>query len=47
MTRRQANVPALLLGDKVVQWVPIAWVHRIAALVFAGIGVAVLLGAGG
>jgi len=42
-----ANVPAVLLGDKVVQWVPIVWVHRIAALVFAAIGVAVLLGAGG
>ncbi len=41
-----ANVPAVLLGDKVVRWVPIAWVHRIAALVFAGIGVAVLLGLG-
>jgi putative Ca2+/H+ antiporter (TMEM165/GDT1 family) len=42
-----ANVPAVLLGDRVVQWVPIAWVHRVAALVFAAIGVAVLLGAGG
>jgi hypothetical protein len=26
--------------------VPIAWVHRIAAVVFAAIGVAVLAGAG-
>ena len=42
-----ANVPAVLFGNRVVQWVPITWVHRIAALVFAGIGVAVLLGAGG
>jgi putative Ca2+/H+ antiporter (TMEM165/GDT1 family) len=41
-----ANVPAVLLGDKVVKWVPIAWVHRIAALVFAAIGVAVLAGVG-
>jgi putative Ca2+/H+ antiporter (TMEM165/GDT1 family) len=41
-----ANVPAVLLGDKVVKWVPIAWVHRVAALLFAGIGVAMLLGAG-
>ncbi len=41
-----ANVPAVLLGDKVVQWLPITWVHRVAALVFAGIGVAVLLGFG-
>jgi Ca2+/H+ antiporter, TMEM165/GDT1 family len=38
-----ANVPAVLLGDKVVKWVPIAWVHRIAAAVFAVLGVAVLL----
>ena len=42
-----ANVPAVLLGDRVVRWVPIAWVHRVAALVFAGLGVAVLLGAAG
>jgi putative Ca2+/H+ antiporter (TMEM165/GDT1 family) len=41
-----ANVPAVLLGDKVVQVVPIRWVHRIAALVFGVIGAAVLLGAG-
>jgi Ca2+/H+ antiporter, TMEM165/GDT1 family len=41
-----ANVPAVLLGDKVVKWVPIVWVHRIAAVVFAALGVAVLLGLG-
>ncbi len=41
-----ANVPAVLLGDKVVKWVPIAWVHRIAAAVFAAIGIAVLAGIG-
>jgi Ca2+/H+ antiporter, TMEM165/GDT1 family len=41
-----ANVPAVLLGDKVVKWVPIAWVHRIAALVFLALGLAVLAGAG-
>lgn len=41
-----ANVPAVLLGDKVVKWVPIAWVHRVAALLFAGIGMAMLLGVG-
>jgi putative Ca2+/H+ antiporter (TMEM165/GDT1 family) len=41
-----ANVPAVLLGDKVVHWVPIAWVHRVAALLFAAIGVAMLMGAG-
>jgi putative Ca2+/H+ antiporter (TMEM165/GDT1 family) len=41
-----ANVPAVFLGDRVVRWVPMAWVHRIAALIFAGLGVAVLLGLG-
>jgi len=41
-----ANVPAVLLGDKAVKFVPIAWVHRIAAAVFAVIGVLVLAGFG-
>jgi Ca2+/H+ antiporter, TMEM165/GDT1 family len=39
-----ANVPAVLLGDRVLRKVPVAWVHRIAAAVFAAIGLAVLLG---
>jgi Ca2+/H+ antiporter, TMEM165/GDT1 family len=38
-----ANVPAVLLGDRVLRKVPVQWVHRIAAAVFAAIGVAVLL----
>jgi Ca2+/H+ antiporter, TMEM165/GDT1 family len=40
-----ANVPAVLLGDRVVKRIPVRaidWVHRIAAVVFAAIGVAVL-----
>lgn len=41
-----ANVPAVLLGDRAVKVVPVAWVHRIAAAVFAAIGVAVLAGFG-
>jgi len=41
-----ANVPAVLLGDRAVRIMPIAWVHRIAAAVFAAIGVAVLAGIG-
>ncbi len=41
-----ANVPAVLLGDRAVKFVPIVWVHRIAAVVFAAIGVAVLAGVG-
>jgi Ca2+/H+ antiporter, TMEM165/GDT1 family len=39
-----ANVPAVLLGDRVVKKLPVQWVHRIAALVFAAIGIAVLTG---
>jgi Ca2+/H+ antiporter, TMEM165/GDT1 family len=39
-----ANVPAVLLGERVVRLVPVAWVHRIAAIAFASIGVAILLG---
>ena len=42
-----ANVPAVLLGDRAVHFVPLHWVHRIAAAVFAAIGIAVLAGAGG
>ena len=30
-----ANVPAVLLGDRAVKFVPIAWVRRVAAVVFA------------
>jgi Ca2+/H+ antiporter, TMEM165/GDT1 family len=38
-----ANVPAVLLGEHVLRRLPVRWVHRIAALVFAGLGLAVLL----
>jgi Ca2+/H+ antiporter, TMEM165/GDT1 family len=41
-----ANVPAVLFGDRVVKWVPLLWVHRAAAVVFAALGVLVLLGVG-
>ena len=41
-----ANVPAVLLGDRAVKFVPMELVHRIAAVVFAAIGVAVLAGVG-
>jgi Ca2+/H+ antiporter, TMEM165/GDT1 family len=41
-----ANVPAVLLGERIVRLVPVQWVHRIAALIFAAIGVAVLMGGG-
>lgn len=39
-----ANAPALWLGPALLKRVPIAWVHRIAAVVFLSLGVAVLLG---
>ncbi len=42
-----ANVPAVLLGERAVRLMPVQWVHRIAALVFAAIGLAVLAGWGG
>jgi putative Ca2+/H+ antiporter (TMEM165/GDT1 family) len=41
-----ANVPAVLLGDRVMDWLPVKWVHRIAAAVFAVLGVLVLAGLG-
>ena len=42
-----ADVPAVLLGEKAVRFVPVAWVHGIAAGVFALLGVLVLAGIGG
>jgi putative Ca2+/H+ antiporter (TMEM165/GDT1 family) len=41
-----ANVPAVLLGDRIMDWLPVQWVHRIAAAVFAVLGVLVLAGFG-
>ncbi|TNC76060.1 TMEM165/GDT1 family protein [Janthinobacterium lividum] len=41
-----ANVPAVYLGDRIANRVPLQLVHGIAALVFAMLGVATLLGAG-
>ena len=40
-----ANVPAVYLGDKIANRVSLRLVHGIAALVFAALGVATLLGA--
>ena len=42
-----ANVPAVLVGERLNRWLPVAWVHRIAAAVFAVLGVLVLAGVGG
>jgi putative Ca2+/H+ antiporter (TMEM165/GDT1 family) len=41
-----ANVPAVYLGDKIANKVPLTLVHGVAALIFAALGVATLLGAG-
>ena len=41
-----ANVPAVYLGDRIANRVSLPLVHGIAALVFAVLGVATLLGAG-
>jgi len=41
-----ANVPAVLLGDRIAQRMPVRLVHGIAAAVFAILGIATLLGAG-
>jgi putative Ca2+/H+ antiporter (TMEM165/GDT1 family) len=41
-----ADVPAVFLGDKLAGRIPMRLVHGIAAAIFAGLGVATLLGAG-
>ena len=41
-----ANVPAVLLGNKIANRIPVRLVHGIAALIFAALGMATLFGAG-
>lgn len=41
-----ANVPAVLLGERIATRIPIRLVHTIAATIFAVLGIATLLGAG-
>ncbi len=41
-----ANVPAVLLGDRIAHKLPVRLVHALAAVIFAALGVATLLGAG-
>lgn len=41
-----ANVPAVLLGDRAAHRIPVRLVHGVAAVLFAVLGVATLLGAG-
>jgi putative Ca2+/H+ antiporter (TMEM165/GDT1 family) len=41
-----ANAPAVLLGNRIAQRMPVRLVHAIAAAIFAVLGIATLLGAG-
>jgi len=41
-----ADVPAVLVGDKLASRLPMKLVHSIAAAIFLVLGVATLLGAG-
>lgn len=41
-----ANVPAVILGDKIADKMPVTIVHRVAAGIFLILGIATLLGAG-
>jgi putative Ca2+/H+ antiporter (TMEM165/GDT1 family) len=41
-----ANVPAVYFGERIANRVPVRLVHGIAALIFAVLGIATLLGAG-
>ena len=41
-----ANVPAVMLGDRIAHRMPVKLVHGIAAAIFLGLGVATLAGAG-
>ncbi|WP_230970209.1 TMEM165/GDT1 family protein [Nitrogeniibacter aestuarii] len=41
-----ANAPAVLLGDRIADRIPVRVAHGIAAAIFAVLGVATLLGAG-
>ena len=41
-----ANVPAVLVGNRLANQIPVRLVHRVAAVIFALLGVATLFGAG-
>jgi putative Ca2+/H+ antiporter (TMEM165/GDT1 family) len=41
-----ANVPAVILGERIAHRIPIRLVHSIAAVIFAALGVMALAGAG-
>ena len=41
-----ANVPAVILGDRIAHRMPVRLVHAVAAAIFAILGLATLFGAG-
>jgi putative Ca2+/H+ antiporter (TMEM165/GDT1 family) len=41
-----ANVPAVVLGDRIAHRMPVRFVHAVAAVIFAALGVTALAGAG-
>lgn len=41
-----ANAPAVLLGNTFASALPVIWIHRVVAAIFALMGVAILLGVG-
>jgi putative Ca2+/H+ antiporter (TMEM165/GDT1 family) len=41
-----ANVPAVYAGDKLAHKLPVSLIHKIAAAIFAMLGIAVLMGMG-
>ena len=41
-----ADVPAVFIGDKLADRIPMKLVHGIAAAIFAALGIATLLGVG-
>jgi putative Ca2+/H+ antiporter (TMEM165/GDT1 family) len=41
-----ADIPAVLLGERITRWVPVRFMRLAAALLFALLGTATLLGAG-
>lgn len=41
-----ANVPAVILGDRIADRMPVTILHRVAAAIFLILGIATLLGAG-
>lgn len=39
-----ANAPVVWLGERLMRHIPVAWLHRLCAALFAALGLAILLG---